>query len=512
MRRSLGRLCWLWLALVLGSCGETLVARTEVLVLIDAGRVVRQRADTLLVTFFSGKGEVSRYPRTGEELFQVGPGFPWPASLALVPKGGDASRGFRIEVEAREGEKLLVATRVVSHFLAEKTLLLEIVLLDACVGFSSCGDAETCVAENEAPVCRDAKVDPRTLRTADRIPDAGQDIEPPGTDASAREDAMSSADDASQTVQDAAEPTPDASREDAAQSADAATCGAPEDCFNGRDDDCDDVPDCADPDCFDSTRCVPDSEDTLGVVVRSADACPPGYGDPRPLHNNLSDQGCTGCSCGAISATQCSVHVSAACSTQSGSGVQLSSNVCPGGANLSVAQVSPSVSASAWAVQPGSCSASGTATPSPPIWAETVYLCRPTRKGAGCSPKLTCLPMPPSPAEPLCYRPLPGEGCAPDDMGERVWYTGYDDSRSCGPCTCESSGSGCADMRVAISSSCAATPSITLRSSEARCGSVTPSSYYAYLTGSPTNGTCTPRATQNGRTAANGSTVLCCRD
>src|SRR5688572_10943442 len=68
-----------------------------------------------------------------------------PASFAVVPKGGDASRTVIVEVEGfdRRGGRARVARRAVTGFVREQKLLLTMFLAKSCEGID-CGSGRTC--------------------------------------------------------------------------------------------------------------------------------------------------------------------------------------------------------------------------------------------------------------------------------------------------------------------------------------------------------------------------------
>jgi hypothetical protein len=66
--------------------------------------------------------------------------------------------------------------------------------------------------------------------------------------------------------------------------ADASPCEprGPETCFNGQDDDCNGVVDCADSACDSTAMCVP-GDDSTGILVGQDEACPEGYTEREQL-------------------------------------------------------------------------------------------------------------------------------------------------------------------------------------------------------------------------------------
>ncbi|HKU42180.1 MAG TPA: hypothetical protein VJR89_28675 [Polyangiales bacterium] len=107
------------LAALHASCtsGES-SARTEVLLQVDAVRMIRLQAERMSLDIASGplggemlsRGEVEVFDLTAEE-------FRWPASLALVAKAGHEQHVFDVTVTVEKGGEALARTRVRSSFL-----------------------------------------------------------------------------------------------------------------------------------------------------------------------------------------------------------------------------------------------------------------------------------------------------------------------------------------------------------------------------------------------------------
>jgi hypothetical protein len=189
--------------------------RTQVLVEVTADPAVRARLSrvSLRVQGFDASGleagpSFEREVRAPLEL---------PITLAVVPRGQDATRTFLFEATGFEGEEPIVVVRARSGFRAEQTLRLALVLEDACVGVS-CAALETC----RAGACVDAFVDPATLT----VLGADASIDAPRMDAGALSNDDAAASDAAGVDAWSTEVVPDAlvddaAREDAAWSPDA---------------------------------------------------------------------------------------------------------------------------------------------------------------------------------------------------------------------------------------------------------------------------------------------------
>ena len=96
---------------------------------------------------------------------------------------------------------------------------------------------------------------------------------------------------------------------DSGPAADACIPQASEDCTNGRDDNCNGLVDCSDPDCGPQYECVPTVPtgwNAAALNVTSRATCPTGFGTPRDVVVNPSPlpAGCT-CTCNAGGAASC---------------------------------------------------------------------------------------------------------------------------------------------------------------------------------------------------------------
>ncbi len=208
-----------------------------------------------------------------------------------------------------------------------------------------------------------------------------------------------------------------------------------ENCFNGKDDDCDGATDCEDSACTATSMCVPDASDDgdLGTLLDTGSSCPTGY-SAVTLHRGLMfDPNCQGCTCGVDSlycTTSIVGHGSYACPGYQTSGV--SYNMF----DTSCQPISPGTSVHYFSVQSyTSCTGSGTATPSPVQWSETRTYCKATHVGGGCKNGLGCVPKTSSP---ICAREAGSATCsgAYATSTGAPWNSGFTDDRTCGACQC----------------------------------------------------------------------------
>ena len=294
-----------------------------------------------------------------------------------------------------------------------------------------------------------------------------------------------------------------------------------ESCFNGRDDDCDGLPDCADPDCAPVAQCVPFDPlagGRIGVVVSTLTTCPIGYTDQFTIMSGMSAGGCSGCSCrpGAVT---CSTNISSF-----GSGADCNNSGLTGRFETTFSSTQPctapswigstlgtiyGVQATPFIASPnGACTPQGAPTPSAVSWASTMRFCAAPMVGTGCGAQ-ACVPLI-SPAKCAMYDGV--QRCQPGATSTS-WNTGASDSRTCGACSCGSpTGGSCSGMVLNVGSDFACmTVTATLSSGQRRCyaGSGV-NSPGVIFSGTPTQTTCSASAPLSGSVMATGSKTLCC--
>lgn len=134
--RLLHKLLWLAWPLTLLSCEAELPTATEVLVIVDGDRAVRERLSTLEVSVFDRDGEK---PAGGSELdvsdsksTKKGK-FSYPVSFSLVPASAKA-KSFRLVIRGLEGERELLESQHFLEFSADKRVQLVVYLYESCLG------------------------------------------------------------------------------------------------------------------------------------------------------------------------------------------------------------------------------------------------------------------------------------------------------------------------------------------------------------------------------------------
>jgi hypothetical protein len=225
-----------------------------------------------------------------------------------------------------------------------------------------------------------------------------------------------------------------------------------EDCLNGIDDDCNGAIDHADPACESSTQCVPDVGDgfTLGVAVDPGGGvgadCPVRFRGPDVfIHAGLDPgPGCTGCSCTASVTCRAEVYTyrtADACDADvnNTSGVHVgaitTSDYCISGtANEPLVPAGGGFRVTDYETTSEPCTPQGTPQKAEASWARSTRFCAAEQVGAGCSQGYVSVPMT---DQPVCILALGESECPTGYFAEEpVWFTGFDDLRTCEPCTC----------------------------------------------------------------------------
>ncbi len=135
-------LCLVWMP----SCKETL-PRTQIMVVLDAEQAMRGETDSIEVII---KGSTGREGELRTERFlrvwgDGADGIGWPRQVAVGPLDDDASRIFEFVATARTaGEEEIGRVRAIGGYVEGKTLMLVLVMEDACHG-ELCTEETTCV-------------------------------------------------------------------------------------------------------------------------------------------------------------------------------------------------------------------------------------------------------------------------------------------------------------------------------------------------------------------------------
>ncbi len=294
--------------------------------------------------------------------------------------------------------------------------------------------------------------------------------------------------------------------------------GAIEDCMNGRDDDGDSLPDCADPDCNAGFACMaPVPEGWLGPVAlwQGTDVPPftlcPDNGYQQGLGGGwagiIADPAqCADCMCSSPLGTSCATFSLSFGNSGTCGGLTapttLLANVCQSfRLSLDARSVRwESAPATGGACQSGT---DGDSTVPPVRWSRYAAACYNPRPGGGCVMG-SCLPRPAAPFASATCITQTGDLVCPYPYTQRyLYYGGLLDNRSCSACSCASpSGAACSGSVILGSDGICSSDRITL-STVGSCSDLGPDptppdlparqSRSAYYTGNVTNrGTCAP--------------------
>ena len=231
--------------------------------------------------------------------------------------------------------------------------------------------------------------------------------------------------------------------------------GQPESCFNGVDDDCDELIDCADADCGPIARCAPGPDSAklpiLGELVAADAACAGGEAglDFIDIHQGFTEPTtCTGCSCDGVGAVTCQLQLDGYSNPQSCGNASL--RMSRKRMTLGDPCFDPSSSflyfGPIFAAAQTCNAAKGSGTPAAPTWTTSSRLCR-FEQGGGCATDQLCIPRLGDGSS--CYlTPDTNVDCATGYTSRGVWFTGHGGAPVC-TCHCESpSGGSCANVKL----------------------------------------------------------------
>ena len=515
-----------WLALG-ASCAPD---RTMLVVRVESDLVIPDAMDFVrIIVTHAGKTlqslPFSLKPGTNTLPLQVG---------LLSPSGGGAD--VEIDVSGSLRSDFVVGQDAITSFVRGKSLVLDMFLAAECVSFDCHDPNKTCT---RGQVCVDK------TRVADSLPafdphpphdgaagGVGGDVDasdgPASTDGARRGD--SAAGSGGVIVVEAGAEAPVDGPADQAFEVKPGCVPKVEDCLNGLDDDCDGLPDCADPDCVPTMVCVPRPAGKVGMTITTG-TCPQGFapksnvGTPFGLTIDGGGTACTGCQCGSSTVTSCTTAVTTYLTTadcQAGTNgknvATLSTgdtNTCPvpdtNTANVFGAALSP------WSVVSSPCAASGTPVKPTAAFATSTSFCMSAYVNdlgqTGCAAGSVCTRRPPAGSSSCLL--LDDASACPAGTKTTTVYAGIQDDRACAACTCTLQGASCDGLVVQMGSdySCGI-DTADLHGGARTCATTQPTSgVYVpgyHLTGTPTNGTCKPVGTLAGTVTPSGGRSLCC--
>ena len=297
-------------------------------------------------------------------------------------------------------------------------------------------------------------------------------------------------------------------------SVDGCAPSGPEECFNGVDDDCDGLTDCADPACQPVAECVPEAAGfTYGAEVAPGGACPADFGAATlDLSQGLTaPTTCNGCACTA-SLTCTNLLTEGAAGTcppfSPVVGIDVNSLACE-----SIHLTSHNASTQSTSTHT-SCGWSGTPSPAALSWGAGTRVCTTSSVGAGCAPGNVCVAK----ATKHCATTSASAACAAGYHTEGAggpWYTGVTDTRSCGStCGCTTSGGSCGMSIVELftASGCGAGSTTEILDNAVACNM--PLTYQSVRVApghDAVQPTCSPSyAPMTGSASPSGAVTVCC--
>jgi hypothetical protein len=488
----------LLLALSVAGCGRP---RTMLVVEVQSNLSVPDALDEVRVVVTHAGKQIQNLP------FSLAGGtrrLPLRVGL-LSPSGGGTE--VSVTVTGLRARGTVVAEDAITSFIEGKSLLLEMFLASECAAYDCKDPNKTCTV---GPVCIDKHRPAAALPVFQAHADGG--LETIGRDAAVEAIAEVRAE----------APPADVGGEAAAEVPSCVPTGA-EDCFNGRDDDCNGAADCADSACAPVAVCVPAPAGAVGTTVTTT-TCPAGFAAATSgvLNSGLSGgAGCTGCACGAGTVASCSATVSLYTD-------QTSCQAAVPQLQFKISTVDPDMcpipymqgqvyggALSAWAVSTGGCQPSGAPARTTPMWAASTHFCAAEKVGpTGCAAGSVCMARPAGKACVLldgAAATCPA-GTAPPTPA--ALYTGFSDLRTCGACACTAAGQSCDGVSVHFGSdySCGVDYG-TLTASSKNCLPNNPNGIYVpgfYLKGAPTPPSCAPSSAVSGALTPTGPRTLCC--
>jgi hypothetical protein len=150
-----------WLLSFVSACAAS--PRTEVMIEVDAEAGVRAESQVLSVSIYGGAAADDPSTYALRRRLEIDAPT-WPRRIALVPLEDDPPRGYRAIAQTQRDDASIVAgTAIVGEYAEARTVLLSIVLEDACIGVECDDAAPRC----EGGECRDAFVDAESLPDLD---------------------------------------------------------------------------------------------------------------------------------------------------------------------------------------------------------------------------------------------------------------------------------------------------------------------------------------------------------
>jgi len=315
----------------------------------------------------------------------------------------------------------------------------------------------------------------------------------------------------------AACPKPNQSCTGSAGSA-ACTCNAAvENCFNGVDDNCDGLVDCADPQCTGGAspvaQCVPSPGSATAGILSTTATCPAAYPTATPLYAGLNAGSCAGGTCSCVNGLNGSATCSASLVSKGGTSTDCNLGIGTSvfsGTSASGCMSFGALSSTTW-YQVNAPTLSATCNPttggSPidnaPTWSTTDAFCAASAFGTGCASGQVCAPAAANHCVLATGDQVACTVAGYSTLNTTPFYTGYDDTgRSCA-CSCDL-GLSCSSVVGFGSGGCSSLYAVS--------GGCQKDLTYDHAEISAPSGTaCTPGATSSGSTSTTGfERTVCC--
>ena len=254
--------------------------RTMLVVRVESDLAIPDVMDSVRVVVTHGGQQLQSLP------FSLKPGthvLPLQVGL-LSPSGGGAD--VEIDVSGSLGATFVVSQDAVTSFVKGKSLVLDMFLAAECVGFDCHDPNKTCT---KGQICVDKQRIADTLPPFDPHPASDAASDGPGgsrgdgdagdgtsTDGARRGDSTGGTGGVI-AVEAGAEAPVDGPVDRTIEAAPEVIPGCvprTEDCYNGADDDCDGLADCANPDCVPTTICVPRPYGPVGTTIAANGTAP----------------------------------------------------------------------------------------------------------------------------------------------------------------------------------------------------------------------------------------------
>jgi hypothetical protein len=526
------RALWaLSLLAVMAACSD---ARTMLVVRVDSDLAVPGQLDSVRVVV-SHAGHELQTVSVG--LGAGGKTLPVQVGLLSPSGGGDVA----IVASGWLGAGLVVGQEVDTTFVKGKSLAVDVFLAASCVGVD-CPDATKTCARGEG--CIDKARAPETLPVfvagIAPVVDAGSRDGGPRRTPTDAADALVAPDVAG--GQGGAGVDAGIDGRDGAAGA-GGTGGAAtdarvevppgcvprmEDCFNGADDDCDGLPDCADPDCAPTTVCVPRPSGDVGTTVSAGQNCPSGFAKTAsgvPFGSSLQGGGtsCAGCLCeqGPTACTASLTVYGSFADCQAGANGRPVTTVSSADNNGPCPVFDPTTTAvygaslSAWTIPSTACLATGTAIKPTASFASRSSFCPAATINetgrTGCPAGAVCMRRAPAGAGGSCVLLGDAGACPAGTKPSAILYSGIQDARTCGACTCALEGASCDPLALQMGDGFACTVDVAdLRGGSRACVASAVHAPGYHLAGTQANGKCTPSSALAGTLTAMGGRALCC--